>query len=82
MYDFSYNTSRTLPPSSHEMRYKILLGSRDEKTQKMRKKGEKVWKVVSMSGNGTMALQGDPPPIETLFLEGDPLTRKSCQPPR
>jgi hypothetical protein len=65
-YSASCNTSGPLAPSSHEMRYKPFLGSMNPKTQKMRKQGEEVWKVVSMSGNGTMTLQGDPP-VATLF---------------
>jgi hypothetical protein len=50
------------------MRYKPLLGLITLKTQKMRKKREEVWKVISMCGNGTMTLQGDPL-VETLFLK-------------
>jgi hypothetical protein len=60
MYDVSYNTFGPLSPSSHEMRYKPFLGSMHLKTQKMRKKREEVWKVVSMSGDGMMTLQGTP----------------------
>jgi hypothetical protein len=37
MYDFNYNTSGPLAPSSHEMKYKPFLGSMHLKTKKMRK---------------------------------------------
>jgi hypothetical protein len=38
MYDFNYNTSSPLAPSSYEMRYKAFLGSMHPKTQNMRKR--------------------------------------------
>jgi hypothetical protein len=61
-----YNTSGPSTPSSREMRYNPFLGSMNPKTKNMRKLREEVWKVVSMSGNGTMNLQGEPP-VETIF---------------
>jgi hypothetical protein len=51
------------------MRYKPFLGSISPKTQNIRNRGEEVWKVVSMDGNGMKTLQLHPP-IETLSLRG------------
>jgi hypothetical protein len=65
-YSASYNTSGPLAPSSHEMRYKPFLESMNPQTQKMRKRRGRGVKVVSMSRNAMMTLQGDPP-METLF---------------
>jgi hypothetical protein len=56
----NYNTFGSLSPSSHQMRYNTFLGSVNAKTQKMRRQRGKVWKVVIMSGNHAMNLQGDP----------------------
>jgi hypothetical protein len=74
MCDVSYNTSGPLTPSSHEMRYKPLLGSMNPKTQKMRKqRGRSV-----ESGKYEWEWYDDPsrkPPSSNPFPEGDQLTR-------
>jgi hypothetical protein len=80
-YSASYNTYRPLSPSSHEMRCNPFLGSMNLETQKGRKWRGTYVKSGKMSGNGMMTFQGDPPVI-IRFPEGNPLTRKPCQPPR
>jgi cell fate regulator YaaT (PSP1 superfamily) len=67
-------------PSSHEMRYKPFLGSMSLKTQKMRKRRGRSLEISKYEWEW----YDDPsrrPPSSNLFLEGDPLTRKPCQPP-
>jgi hypothetical protein len=67
MYEVNYNTSGPLAPSSHEMRYKPLLGSMHLKIQKMRKqRGRSV-----ESGKYEWEWYDDPSsktPVAPLFL--------------
>jgi hypothetical protein len=78
-YSASYNTSGPLAPSSHEMRYKPFLRSMHPKTQKvMKQRGRGV-----KSGKYEREWYDDPSwrlPGRNPFPEGDPLTRKPCQP--
>jgi hypothetical protein len=55
----NYIPSGPLSPSSHEMRDDPFLGQYTRKSQNIRRRGDEVWKVVSMTGNGMMTCQGD-----------------------
>jgi hypothetical protein len=57
----NYIPSRPSAPSSHEMRDNPFLWRYTKKTQKIRRRGDEVWNVVSMIDNGTMNFQGDLP---------------------
>jgi len=63
---FRLQASKPSTLSSHEMRYKPILGQYARRLKSRGNEREEVWKMISMCGNGTMTLQGDSP-VATIF---------------